>query len=706
MGRNDQFKPKRGLGQAITRQRRRAAQKAREEAERRNEAAKEAARQEVLRAMNGKKQEDKNRQQRFANALMNTVAVNQTAVLRAWGYQHPVYAKVSTVPHLVAWTDFKQVHCEWPVEKFPSIDSPIAVADTIAQMKGAFQHEFGHIRFTTPYDKIVSHHKTGEDRDYHTHRGQMLHKCWNMLEDMRMESLVVEAVPRISTYFGTMVANVILEHAKMDQSWLMLAGRTYLPGNVLKQSFDLFQQWGDDHGITDAAVTWFELVENYKAANTEAKLAKAVREALDFIDMINATIPDVPGDHSRHSGPGNDPGKNARKPKGDISDMFRKQDPKEGEGEGKDGQGEGTQDGSSKSGKPKKGDDGEDGDGEGRGGGRDSNDGDKSDEYNESLVGDADPDDVFDGEVTDEKHDGQSNRGEAGKMRQTEQDPDLESALKDMVTDYKQTMRADKDVLSMQWQAQEAVDVEGLPEFSTDSGRGTTPMSDKAVQKSLAVAGGIKEALNTFVSESAPFWANRQEEGVIDPLAYRTKNVGDKDFRRRLFNEANQGLDVHVSLLCDVSYSMNGTAMTALSEALYATAVACDELGIGRTFVLWSSGSENYRVLTDREAEPVIFPAMGATDPTKALDDLATHNKEVATNHLVMVFTDGEWGYDFPSLQRWSVEGRKFVYVLYSPYIKGEVDNKYHADSAIGIRDISEIPHKLTMAIADILSES
>lgn len=705
--RNQNHKPKRGLGQAVTRARRKAAEAAREEMERMNEREREAARAEMRRAEHNYEEDEAGKHTKFANGLLKSVVSYQTAVLRSWGYDQSVHARTHNDKGVLAYTDFQSVHCYWPERDIPDRMDTTGVADVVAQIKGAMQHEFGHLRFTTSWYTV---NQDVEVPKRHRDNERLLFTCWNMIEDQRMETLVVGAVPRIGKYFGTMIANVVLQEAEdMSQSWLMLAGRTYLPGKVLKESHDLFEAWAADQGVTGAGATWWDLIEDYKAASSNKDIMKATSNCLDFINKLNATMPDPVDDHRNmddHENDG-DPSSTAQKQRGNILDMFRKgQQPSkprkqqpgeeksnkpslpnskgkgtkpgedgEGEGEGQDGEGKGKGD--------------EEGE-QGRGGFDDYDDTDSfSDAANDAKVAQGPP------ESSDEV--GQSNRGEAGHK---EGNQDLNDALSDMVDEYRSAMRNDSDVMEMAWDAQDRADTEGLPEYESQG----TAMSSDLVMKSEGVALGIQEALNHFVSQTTPIWQSRQEDGVIDALAYRTKQPGDRDFRRELSETGNDGLDVHVSCLCDVSYSMDRN-MGALSTFLYSTALACDALGIGRTLTLWSSGKEYWQVHGKGEPTPSVWPCMGGTDPTPALDDLSTHNQEGADNHLVLIFTDGAWASNFPPLTRWSAEGRTIVLIRYGSY-EGAVQTDMGADTHIQISNMDDLPNQLTDALCGVLAGS
>jgi hypothetical protein len=642
-------KPKRGLGNVITRQRRLQQEALEKDIQDRRNKAREAARSEMYRIEQRQKIDAKMAASRWGENLLRTVVNNQAAIMRAKGRKDPVNASVCEGDQVVAYTNFRSITVQWPRTLLPNRMDGIAVLDTVAQMKGIMQHEMGHNDFTTPWVEVTA---LSPLPAAYKLTATLLFKCWNMLEDQRMECLVVERVPRIANYFGTMVANVVLGGDRvavpLEQTFLMLAGRTYLPASVLKISYEAFDQFCFDNGIVNGAQQWDTLIGNYKSASTHQEIMDAVCAAYDFIQMVRASMPDTYDNHDHMYTRTNtvDPNDTSRK-QGSILDLFdEKPKPpsqsKQGEKSDQEPQGQ-PQEGTSQ---PVDGNDEGDDEGEGSpdaGGSGDEQSDEGGDEEGQGGAGGSGD------EEGDDESDGSSNGQSDDSSDTTQQTTEsLSDALRSMQEKYENAVRQDQDVQQMAREANVKSDVDGLQSYPDDEPTMSTELQERAEFTSQ----GIQQALNTFVTTSAPVWQNRKENGIIDPLAYRTKNTGDRDFRRHLDDHGNTGLDVHVSMLCDVSGSMGGPPMEALSEALYATALACEALGIGATYTLWSAGSQNYRVWQDGKPTPTLWPAMGGTDPTDALDDLGTHNPEEASRHLVIIFTDGEWTYGFPGLQR------------------------------------------------------
>jgi hypothetical protein len=698
-------KPKRGLGQAITRRRRQAAEEIRDARTNRIDRERAAARAEIERALAAAKNRAKTDTTAWGQALLRAVVANQTAVMRAWGLRQSVSFAVNQGANVVAWTDFQQVRVEWPVKSLPARLDRIGTLDIVARMKGVMQHEAGHCRFSTPWPTLVE--ATGIPAKHRGHDSQLKTMC-NVLEDQRMETRVVQTVPRIANYFGTMVINIVIGQGDeaMDQSWLLLAGREYLPFNLLSKSYMAFDEFCMLAGVANGAATWYNLVDAYKTATTYQQLMTAISDAYDFLLMVKAQMPKEMDDHNRQQRGGQGTPEQGACGGGSLLDQLtEKAEQGKGDGMGSDMGEAGDKPGKGK-GKGKGEGDGEEGDGEGTGKAKSDKEGkgksaDRQ-EYGEEYTG---PKHKSDGTRSDDLFgsEGQANGGE-GDEEWADQDvinqaDTLSEAFAEASKALSEDIRSHADVREMAATANTFKDTEGLPEYP---GTGEA-MSSELVERSMETARGVEQALNNFLTQNEPSWHSRQDRGVVEALAYRTKEPGDRNFRRHLEDHGLQGLDVHVSMICDVSYSMSGGPIVALSEALYATALACGNLGIESTFTLWSSGDANYRVWGDGHPTASVWPAMGGTDPTAALDDLETHNQEEAENHLVIIFTDGQWAHNFPSLTRWGAPNRTIVLVRYGAY-DGAIQTDMGADRHIAINDIRQLPHQLTNSLIDVLS--
>lgn len=679
------IKPQRGLGQAVTRQRRKALDGLRREREERLTKSRDAARNELRRLADSRETDE---EFRWKENLIAAVVSSQTAVVRSYGLTQPIKAGLSSryiaswrTEKLVAYTDFREIVIKWPVDHLPQRNAKTEVVlDTVAQIRGVIQHELGHILHTVPLNLLVERTLGNTDSPlFNRHvpingtltrvTSGMVHKPWNILEDQRMETAMVRDVPRLATYFTSMtVAHVISDDS--TNAWLLLAGRQYLPAALREQARDLFAQSHGD-ALTDE---WLQIVNAYKRATTHDDLMSAVVDALVFLSANVATPPD-PGTEHR---PGGQPGRSE-----DEDDLSESASDPEDEGDDE----------------PQ-----ESGSGEGKG---TSESDDESNDEPTGAGGTSDSDDEStDGSVEGEGEQGGQDEGDesqvdtqSGKGRSKQiTRKDLQETAEEVLSQAKEELRQERDNQSILADAYERTNSGGTLGDATFS---APDLPTENIQRAERVSAGIEQALTDFVTASQPVWMSHQEKGIIDPLAFRTKSVGDMDYHRAMSGEASNGLDLHVSMLSDVSVSMSND-MLALSEALYATATACQRLGIGATFSLWSDHSENYRIWGDGNVAPSLWSVLGGTDPTRAMDDIHSHNPEGATNHLVLIFTDGDWGSeDNYNLQNWSAPGRHIVIVRYG----ASYAPHYGADEAIDINNVDQLPMELTRAIQRILSK-
>ena len=151
--RKNGLEPKRGLGPVVTRKRRNISDAIEDRENKRKENERKAAEQEMerlKRRYNDRMKEDS----RWAASLIKAVISNQTMLLRLWGHRQAVETQVRPSGRVVAWTNFKKIRIEWPLDRVPNRMHSSEVLDTVAQAKGVMQHEMGHIRFTTSWKTI------------------------------------------------------------------------------------------------------------------------------------------------------------------------------------------------------------------------------------------------------------------------------------------------------------------------------------------------------------------------------------------------------------------------------------------------------------------------------------------------------------------------------------------------------------------------
>ncbi len=662
------LKPQRGLGKEITAQRRKQRDALRRQRENHEQESMNKAREELARLrVAGEKP-------KYIHSLVAAVADSQTAVLRSMGLPQGINASGS-YGQLVAFTDFRQIYVQYPVRSMATGRDRNATIDTIADLRGIIQHEIGHVRFTVPFPELRE--QAGIDEG---DVGSSAHqKAWNILEDQRMETLVVNAVPRIASYFTKMIYEHIVT-GDINHVWLLVAGRTYLPDDLRIKAHQQFDLTYPSHGVTPFSKQWYDIVKRYKQANTAKDMWQCVREAKDFLDRVlpNDSVNGGTAHRDRRERWFYEPDDNMDTTGGSPSNACGDEDDSVEDTIGQSG------------GKPdSEPDKSDDGDGDATGG-----DGDATDGAGDGDLGEDMTEQVFGPHSgTDDQTDTNPAGGRGVSQSPRQQ---LEDSIRDQIQQEVEQIKSQhlNDVENQQIMANANMrdNGMGLPELS-NSGFHMTPEQLESAHK---ITVGIQSALTELETASQPAWHSRQDTGVLDALAYRTKQVGSLDYHRRRDGDANAGIDLHVSVLSDVSGSMSGQPIRDLSVSVYAMRVACDNLGIGTSFTLWSSMRNAGRIWRHSEPMPIVWEANGGTDPTLALDDLGSHNEEGASHHLVIIFTDGLWGHDF-DLSRWATDNRHIVLC-----VLGMEGVNYRADAAFSIESCLELPTKLVDAIKQL----
>lgn len=550
---------------------------------------------------------------------------------------------------MIAYTDFRTITMMVEDAIIPAYNGPVTeVEDFVVMARGVFHHEAGHVIHTTPlrdmgraFDDTV---RAGDNLDIEdrlavftgaldasgdpqaqTARYTKIHNMWNVLEDQRMESARVRDFPACQRYFEGLIYDLLTKDRDNDwwaRSWLLLAGREYLPMDVWELSSKLVQADLDAAG-------WLAIVRQYKSATTPVELVTAIVEALEFT-------------------------KDMEMPPSD-SDMVGEHGEGDGSGSGGAGAGDKAEGGASENGDGSEG--GTTGDGKGT-----------------PLE---DPDTL---------NSGGSGTGDAYFSKKA-----LTDAIKKMKVEAN-CDPADKGAIRA---AIESSGNLGLEQYDGQ----TQAMGPNEESTAMALSTGIQRALETYVTQATPTWQWKTEEGVIDACSYRSREPGDLDYRMDMAGEAGAKLDLHVSVLADVSYSM-ASHMTQLSTMLLGMKLAVDELGIPSNFTIWSDDPANHAIYTNGP-EHVIFPALGGTNPESALTDAIIRNVEERPHHLVLILTDGHW-YNMDSVAPWRTSReQQFVVVKY-----GQGPREVHdADALVDLPELSMFPRLLEDALDRMLAK-
>ena len=675
------YRPQRGLGQAVTRQRRRLNKEVRDEADRRRANQRQKAAQELSTTAQRVEERKENKDRTWVKALINAGTSQARAVIgstgvtvKATGAMPRIHSKLEYTNRIMAYTDFTSIHVSWPWYVYArDIENGGGTARQGASIhssvKGTIYHEFGHIQFTVPFPDLVA---AANEVELPLPMGTLKY-AWNLLEDQRMEAAVINDAPIKAVYFKQMMLKyIVVSPQGTDGTYYRLyplvAGRSYLPAKLVS---DIRKAYVHEMGA-DKADRVDEIVSQYKEATDAATMLQAV---IDMHSMLDSWPPDRSHEHHPNGGLGDE----------EVDERLQESASEDSDDEDSDDEaGIGSSDEDSD----------EDSDEVGSG----SSDDDESIEDESELDSSGGTED--DGDEDEEDGDEDEEDGNTATRNASHTSPptwgdvqdDIEDLLNETLNEIISKDDGLTDALACANESRDTLpelDAYDYPEFPAD--------------QSDAVAIGIERALSDFVTMSSPVWQYRQEEGTLVPIDFRTRSVGDDDYYTSLKGAGTVGVDLHLSFLADASMSMNGIAMMALSQSMYATAVACDRLGISSTYCLWSDGADHYRIWSEGQPSPVVWPSLGGTDPSIALDDCDSHNLMGKSHHLILIFTDGEWGYDFGSLQRWARPDRTIAVIQYSPYQFHYDRNPNEADYMLPITSIHQIPQQLTYMVHQIM---
>ena len=609
-------------------------------------------------------------------------------VLHAFGVTVPV--KVGTLwegsdQPLTAWTNFKEININ--VRPTVDLNDLESVAEFVWMIKGAVYHEGGHCLFTRPLPRLIDElqqlkaaNPGGEaERLLNTmitsgymnsaysdavNRREMFFKCWNILEDQRMEMAMVTTSPVLATYFSTVVLKAVVNSRDLGGSWPYISGRMYIDYDIRK-------------GIRDEACKTPEraarvnqldsVVARYRVAKTPVQMLRAVCDFVDIMDEWGGlTQPDdLTGKHTSYGDNTPQPTPDMDENPGDYGQGGQQ------EGDEQEGEQEGEQQGAG------------DADDEKQSDGSSAGDSGGGDEPPQAGQPDGQPERPSSPQsaASGPSNDTTAGRGKQDLIKQIQKQiesgkPQITNEVMTFVSKINEEMRHD------------------LPRDPT-----VTPMKAESIVAATTVKSGIINSLEHLIDQTAPSWRFRREAGVLDPTAYVLREPGETDFWTDLDDIGGNGYDLSVSVVLDTSYSMDHHT-ERLSEVGLGVRLACDDLGIPCSVSTFNS--YEYAVYrADEQAIPVTVRADGGTEAFGILSMLDTQrfNKK---RHLVLILTDGDWA-DVPTLAPFSAPGRYFLLLGLDMYNPQSLLRK-NADHTMCIRTLDELPTQFTRAMAGFIA--
>lgn len=595
-------------------------------------------------------------------------------------------------------TDFETIHVKINTATYNE-DKSEDMARLIALTKGVIYHEGGHILYTIPVMDLIKRAEYQganlpfSDRnlvaDENAPSLGQYRWTWNLLEDQRMECAVVRMSPIIERYLQVVVLDLIVKTAESApyRAWPFVTGRSYLPKSILAEYRKIAIQHAVDNDQVDTLRDIDRLVRAYKRATTEREMAEIVYQAVPvFTQWLGGCSNEGQvDDHNttRQDSGIPDPSQSATDSDGwdeqGIDVPVRKRD----EDKSDDQQGQGAQPNPTKS--------SDESDDESEFGDADNEASQEDDEESQDL--NSIP---VEGEAPANDDEPQSANGatEHGGDQEvhTENQEGLQDAIKDAVSEILENLVSQDTISDLAGEVNDAVN-RGIAYDPT-----IQPMTPELSARAYEVRAGMLNTLEPLAVQADPSWRFRQESGVLDPTAYVNREPGESDFWVGLDDTGATGHDLAVSVVLDVSYSMEQYT-DALSVGAIGIRMACDDLGIPCTLSTFSSNGYLWQGADD-PTDLTMVHAHGGTEPQESLEDLP-NQRHGKTRHLVVVFTDGAWS-GVPSFDQFRSGG---VYIIGVGFGWGvaEALGARNPDAVVALDSIEQLPAEVTKALVGYL---
>lgn len=628
-----------------------------------------------------------------ANRRINMVGGGMTprlrAVMNSWGLSLPL--NITPARSVSAHTDFQQITVNYDQRLAPNVGrwnaddfdpneiiSEEELRQIAAELRGAFYHEVGHNLFTTPIGHLISaalaegwssDEVTVSEEGVPMRWTSALQNAWNVLEDQRMEMALVMESPQIASYLTVLVMRLIVKEYARPETWMLVAGRRYLPTTIRKACRDL---WNNDPTMSDKASAdeVLRIVYTYMTTNSPSEMLNCV---LEMMTLIGMTIPRGVDNH------GDFPTRTAN-PEGWSSDEVTERIRETNERIKNDVP-------PSSETPSKKVDDKEE---KGASSSKDNGDEEDSEDTNAQ-----DSKDESDEDSASPSKQAGNDGGKDANDPDWKAQSNLREALNDVMDDLKDDENIDGDVASMN-DAYASNDA-SLPPY----GRITSNTDEDSLTKSKIIVDDIIRAFDMATSNCAPHWESQQRRGYIEPVRYATRQAGDMEFFRNYVEEGDPGHDLAVSLFLDISGSMMGTE-NEVGAAAWSVKTACDQLGIDCDVTLFNEQGFTLWTKSDRAPENVpAIEASGGTYPVGAFDGILYEESE-KKHHIVLVMTDGAWGSEGGEMARYKHSNTTSVIFYYEGRraSTGVVPNarlaaSKGADEGYTINDLMDIPQVL-----------
>lgn len=524
-------------------------------------------------------------------------------------------------------------------------------------------------------------------------------RVWNLLEDHRIESLMVAKYPQTRHYFRSAVArNLITELNKignnkmgMDEAmkekvvgqlWLFLYGRRFLDADLRHKAKDVFQK---TFGATDSQMKELqEIMDWYRHAPMYGNIKQWLRsnaprianKFLRFYEIIALEL-GVPffGSHSPtgsgHHGEQRTGGSTVGKKEGEelLGDLQKDDEEADKEEQGRSGAGSDESDtepsdddaGTEKASPPSP----EQGEESGEAPTSDSGDS-GSDDSSDSTDGeggrsessaDGTSEDTEGIEDLENEHDGTESVGRGvsihgkTKFKDAVVDSALDkfnagigSLLHDLAESREEAqqhlLESQKEMIANVAKQVDVARMQNLFKNKAQSGHEIEPEASwKMFSASLA------NALRTLQSYRENDWLHDSAVGKPDILKWQASRGLHTEFFDEWVDDGDERPDCEVVILLDSSGSMHHLMADACS-AMWAVKKACQNSDIPCSVFIYDTEFKPVFAPYDKIGNAVpVYSTGGSTDPESLVRVAATHLQRSDAKHRIMIsITDGQWG--------------------------------------------------------------
>lgn len=605
----------------------------------------------------------------LAEAIRSVTSV----VGASFGIDQPIdydYGNQS-VGTLSARTNLERILLSINLTEFLDV-SDSGIKKSIALLKGATYHEVAHCLWTNGWKDLDSRYKFPEGTSWAT-----FFRSWNLLEDGRIETLLVSKSPIIKNYLLPVVYTIVMgsngrtENVTVEQvvsALPFLVVRTYLPEGLRRSALRHAVEQNRDLSILREM---YDISREYQRGTTWEEHLPLVFRFHELFTQWEATDPfnqwggavEAYGNHSASEfghGEGTPIPVIVESPndwKPEDFDQKPADQPQQGAtgAESQDAQGDNAN---------------EDGD---------DRDGSTSNQAPSTSTDEASGTGAS-GTSLDQELERRRNVRELGQQLVEE----FEQSVDDSVStnEFNEVSKQFNASLKRQ-----------VPKARLDGARDGVGPQHITTANNIAL--GMVNALETLCMTPDPSWTTRQPDGpLLDVEAFVTRDIGDDRFWVDRDGTGERGHDLAVSVLLDCSGSMEGNLLD-LGIVAYAVRKACGHFDIPCTTTLFGSSSQT---LWDADDEPEVLslPNMGGTSIGQALLDI--HNqRHDKRRHLVVILTDGAWS-DVTSVRPFLRDGEVSLIVGFQTGLHS-LSNR-GADACASIRNLIDFPSEVEKQIA------